>query len=236
MASILLFIGLVLTVSGLVGIVRGRIDTRWFTSRATSLIPLVVGITLLFVTSAPPLHATGAVAEEIDLPPAARSVLESLEPVVKAGTAPATEVFPDQRRSYPHWERQMLKAYAAADKSLRQVPHVVSELNAGRIDRFTAWVRLGILAVDIRQANLTLHDLTPPSLLDLGDRHRLEEGLAELKRSLDLKTNAIRELQHFARSQKAEHLTRAQLDLERGHERMTAGLTKVLQVKARLGV
>ena len=116
------------------------------------------------------------------------------------------------------------------------MPEVLDALNRGDIDRFTAWVRLGVLAEDVRQANLTIHDLTPPSLLDLRDRHTLEEALADLKTSLEQKRRGIQKLQAFVRGTAARDLTAARLELDRGHDGMVAGLTKMLRVKARLGV
>lgn len=236
MEKIPFLLSLILIGSGLVGVVRGRIDRRWLTTRGTSLFPLALGLTLLFLTTAPPLGATGSMPSDIDVPPTAEEVLSYLEPVVHAGTEPGDHVFPDQKRSFPHWERQLLRGHRAADDALAKVPNVLAAVDRGEIDRFTAWARLGVLAEDVRQANLTIHDLTPPSLLDLRDRHTLEEALAELKTSLDQKRKGIQYLQSFLRSTDAQHLTEARLALDRGHDSMVAGLTKVLQVKARLGV
>lgn len=236
MEKIPLLFSLILILGGLVGVVRGRIDRKWITSRGRSLIPLALGLLVLFLTTAPPLGAAGSVQGNIQMPPPAETALSYLEPIVHAGTPPAEHVFPDQRRTYPHWERQLLAAHRSADATLAKVPQVLEAMNRGDIDRFTAWTRLGILAEDVRQANLTIHDLTPPSLLDLRDRHTLEEALAALKTSLDHKRRGILELQAFTRSTDPRHLTEARLAMDRGHDSMVAGLTKMLQVKARLGI
>lgn len=236
MEKIPFLLSFLLIAAGLVGVVRGRIDRRWFTSRATALLPLALGLLLLFLTSAPPLGAAGRVPSPIKAPLPADAVLSYLEPIVRAGTERGDHVFPDQRRSFPHWERQVLEAHRQADGALAQVPKVLDALNRGDIDRFTAWVRLGVLAEDVRQANLTIHDLTPPSLLDLRDRHTLEQALADLKTSLEQKRRGIQKLQAFVRGTDARDLTAARLELDRGHDGMVAGLTKMLRVKARLGV
>lgn len=234
MERILFVLSLVLVVSGLVGVVRGRIDTRLITSRQASLIPLLLGTALMFVTSAPPLNAAGSVSGAIQAPPDAKTVLSNLEPIVRAGTPVAGDIMPVQPQAYPPWERQLLEAHKAADQVLSEVPQVMDALDQGAIDRFTAWVRLGVLSEGVRQANLTLHDLTPPSLLDLADRHTLEKGLADLKKSLDLKRQGIAELQGFTRSQDAARLEGARAEFARGHDTMVDGLTKVARVKARL--
>ena len=101
MAKIPFLLSFLLIAAGLVGIVRGRIDRRWFTSRATALLPLALGLLLLFLTSAPPLGAAGRVPSPIKAPLPADAVLSYLEPIVRAGTEPRRPCFPRSKALFP---------------------------------------------------------------------------------------------------------------------------------------
>lgn len=232
----LFFLSLLLFVAGVVGVVRGRIDTRWFTTRTMSAVPLLLGVFFMFLTSAPPLSASGSVAGRFQVPPGASAVLADLEPWVRQGTPRAEDLQPEQQEAYPQWERQLIAAHNQADATMRRVEEVLAALDEGKIDRFTAWVHLGVLSQDLNQANLTIHDLTPPSLLDLADRKTLEEGLTNLKEGLDQKRRGIQQLREFLRTVDAAKIEHAQAEIEKGHDKMVAGLTKVARVKARLDV
>jgi len=230
----LFYAGLLLAIAGAVGLVRGHVDTRWITSRTRSAVPLAAGVVLMFTAAAPPLHAAGSVAGRVRTPADAATVISVLEPVVRQGTPAAHDVFPEQRQAFPQWERQLLRAHARADAAMQHASDVLAALDTGAIDRFTAWVRLGALAQDVNQANLTLHDLTPPNVLDLAERKTLEDGLKDLKRGLDHKRQGLRYLREFVRTVETPLLDRAQTEIDRGHDAMVAGLTKVLRVKAAL--
>lgn len=236
MNSFLFVISLVLLIAGMVGVIRGRIDTRICRTRSTSLIPLVVGAVLMFATSAPPLMAAGSVGGTVSPPTPAAKVMDNLEPVIRRGTEPADDLQPEQTKAFPQWERQVMAAHKKADEVLSQVSDVMAALDDGKIDRFTAWTRLGILSEDLRQSKLLLHDLTPPMVLNLADQRSLESGLNDLRESLSLKRDGIQALRAFVSTADAKEIERARSEMDKGHDSMVTGLSKLARVKARLAV
>lgn len=234
MNMLLFILGLALLILGLVGVVRGRVDGRWVRTRSTSIIPLLLGLAIMFFTSAPPLKAAGSVGRTIPPPTPAAQVLKDLGPIIRRGTSPAEDLQPEQQKAYPQWERQVLEAHAKADAVLDQISKVMASLDEGAIDRFTAWSRLGVLSEDLKQVKLALHDLTPPSVLNLADQKTLESGLNDLRESLKQKRSGINALQSFVRTTLTAEIARAEHEMDKGHDLMVAGLGKLARVKARL--
>lgn len=236
MNTLFFVLSFTLLILGLVGVVRGRVDQRWIRSRTASLIPLAFGFVFLFSATAPPLNAAGSVGKSIPPPATAASILDTIEPIIRRGTAPIPDLQPEQQKAFPQWERQVLESHKKADEILKQVSSILTALDDGLIDRFTAWTHLSILAEDLKQAKLSLHHLTPPTVLNLADQKTLESALNDLRQSLRGKRNGIRALQEFVRSSKRADLDRAQYEMEKGHDTMVSGLGKVARVKARLDV
>lgn len=227
-------IGITLLITGIVGVIRGRIDRRWITTSYAALIPLIFGVALLFGSAAPPLAAKGSVAIPFQIPVPASDAYRLVEERAEQEVPPAEDILDDQRELFPLWERQVLKAHAEADRTLSEIGRVMDALNAGLIDRFTAWSRLSVLNQDLKQADLLLHDLVPPSKLNLVDQMRLQDALDDLHISLDLKRASVRKLQEFTRDLNVASLEKANELMDEGQALMIEGLLKMAEVKARL--
>lgn len=232
--SIGFLLGVTLLVTGLVGVIRGRIDRRWFTAPWTGLIPLALGVALVFGIAAPPLSARDSVEVRFQPPLGAEEVYRIVEVQVRDEVPPAADILPEQRELFPLWEKQVLAAHAEADRTLSEAGRVMDALNDGLIDRFTAWSRLAVLNQDLKQADLLLHDLVPPSKLNLIDQRKLQDALDDLHISLDVKRAGIRALQEFTRNLQTTSLEKANALMQEGQQRMTDGLRKMAEVKARL--
>jgi len=234
MNTLFFWLSVVFFVAGLVGVVRGGVGRRWVKTRTASFVLTIVGLIVLFVTSAPPLYAVDSVKERFVPPTPAQNVLDTVQSLVPNDTAQAVNIEPEQRQAFPQWERQLLEAYAKADRTLQQAEYVLHALNDGSLDRFTAWVRLGMLAEDIKQAKLVLHDLVPPSVLNLTDQKTLAVALDELKNSLLEKRNGLRAFQRFVRTVDNTDLRHAEYAFRLGEEGTVSGLTKVAGIKMKL--
>lgn len=230
----LIVLSLLLLGFGIVGMVRGKITRNWPRHALVSPSLVLLGLGLLFVNSAPPLRAQGIVGGEFDPPPAARATLAELETIVRPEVRRAEDLLPEQQHVYEQWERQLLEAHDRAEGLFLSARAVMTSLNEGSIDRFTAWSRLGVLAQDLRQVDLRLHDLTPPSKLNLRDQQTLHMALDEIHHSLGRKAEGLRALRAFTERPDSDILQAARDEMNRGHEAMVNGLTKIAQVKARL--
>lgn len=236
MKTMLFFLGLVLLFTGLVGLVRGKVHSRLFATRVASLVPFILGAAVVFLTSAPPLFAPGSVEQPLVLPPTAASMLDHITANVAPTVRRAEDAEPEQQQAYPRWERQVMAAHERADKVLGQVGEVMAALDDGLLDRFTAWTRLSVLAIDLTQAKLSLHELQPPTVLDLSDRKVLEHGLNDLLDSLIHKRLAIAKLREFTQTTDTLALLDAQREMDHGHDLMVEGLSKLAQVRSRLAM
>jgi hypothetical protein len=228
-------LGLILAASGVIGVIRGRIDKKYFTKSQLCIIPLVIGVGLMFIGAAPPFSGRGLLEETPPPPPSFEETLTTIYEIIKRGTPISIDLLPEQQELFGHWEKQLTAAYNHADRTLKQVSKIMESLNQGRIDRFTAWSRLGVLSVDLNQSNLQLHDLIPPSKLDLIDQKRLQSGLDYLNRSLAVKRKAIINLKSFiSNPSQSIYLTEYAKNLESAHQLMVQGITEISIVKSRL--
>lgn len=231
-----LITSLVLIIFGVVGILRGRIDRRWITTSSGSLLPLGLGLFLLFTVLPPPLRAMGEIEGQFMLPLTAKEAYEQIVPEVSQSVSPNEDLLPEQQAAFPMWERQVMTAHDAADKALNGVSQVMKALQEGLIDRFTAWTRLGVLSQDLKQADLMLHEVVPPAKLNLADQYTLEEALNLLHESLDQKRSGIQALQEFTQNLAPARLERANRQMELGHESLVEALEYIGRVKGKLGL
>lgn len=231
-----LIISLVLLIAGVVGILRGRIDRRLITTPVRSLIPLGLGVFLLFSVLPPPLRAMGEIEGQFMLPLTGKEAYEQIVPEISQSVSPNADLLPEQQAAYPMWERQVITAHDAADKALSGVAQVMDGLQEGLIDRFTAWARLGVLSQDLKQADLMLHEVVPPAKLNLADQYTLEDALDLIHESLDQKRSGIQALQEFTQNLSPARLERANRQMELGHESLVEALEYIGRVKGRLGL
>lgn len=231
-----LITSLVLFIAGLVGILRGRIDRRWLTTPWRSLILFACGVLLLFTVLPPPLRAVGEAEGRFTLPPTAEEMYAQVVPQVANSMEPNADLLPEQQAAFPMWERQVMTAHRAADKALAGVGQVMEALEKGEIDRFTAWVRFGVLSQDLKQADLLLHEVVPPAKLNLADQYVLRDALNRLHASLDQKRAGIQALQEYTQDLSPAHLEKANRQMELGNELLIEALEYIGQVKGRLGL
>lgn len=231
-----LITSLVLFIAGLVGILRGRIDRRWLTTPWRAFVPFALGVLLLFTVLPPPLRAIGEDQDRFILPPTAQEVYDQVVPNIASTMEPNADLLPEQQAAFPMWERQVMTAHRAADKALHGVAQVMEALEKGEIDRFTAWVRFGVLSQDLKQADLLLHEVVPPAKLNLADQYMLRDALNHLHESLDQKRAGIQALQEYTQDLSPTHLEKANRQMELGNEALIEALEFVGQVKGRLGL
>jgi len=230
-------LGLVALALGLIGLAAGGLDALVFRTRPRLTLLTAVGLGLLFLGAAPP---TRVAAGEQDFPDPSppvpvRRALGQMEQSPPPA-APAAAVFPEQTEAFRQWENSLLAAYEAAEQALGAVPAVLEGLAAGRLDRFTAWVHLGRYSQDVKQAHLALHDLTPPSILNLEHQHQLKDALKDLHHSLANQRAAVIHLQRHARTLNPRDLEAAQQFLVQGRVQRQRGLERLVRVKVQLGL
>lgn len=228
--------GLVALAVGLTGLAAGRLDRRILSNRARLGIVAAVGLGLLFLGAAPPTRAKAPAAGFPDPRPpvAVREALQRLEQGPPAADKAAV-VFPRQARALQQWEDALLTAYEEAERALAAVPAVLDGLATGGLDRFTAWVHLGRYSQDIKQAHLGLHDLTPPSDLNLEHQRALQAALNDFHHSLANQRAAITALQRHVRTGDSAHLQAARTRLDQGRAQRQQALLRLVHVKAQLG-
>lgn len=231
-----LITSLILLIAGLVGILRGRIDRRWLTTPLRSFVPFALGVLLLFTVLPPPLRAVGEDRGRFILPPTAEEMYDEVVPRAAGAVEPNADLLPEQQAAYPLWERQVMTAHRAADKALAGVARVMEALEKGEIDRFTAWVRFGVLSQDLKQADLLLHEVVPPAKLNLADQYVLRDALDRLHESLDQKRAGIQALQEYTQDLSPAHLEKANRQMELGNASLIEALEYIGQVKGRLGL
>lgn len=199
---------------------------------------MAAGLTLIFLGTAPP------VAAQPDSWPQGQSpyfvpreaVAEYRNLVPQIALQPEQPVFPVQEKVFLQWEKQVLQAHQDADNVLNEVDRIMGAASEDGLDRFTSWVWLARYSQDLKQADLMLHDTTPPQDLDLEHRQRLISGVSHLHASLGLKREAIHSLQQFLGSLDRRVLDTFQQLKTSSEDKMSQGLLEIAQVRADLGI
>lgn len=233
----LLLIPLALLGTGLVGLVRGRADSRYIVSRWRSLAAALVGLALLFAVTAPPTAAVPGLGAAARFEPPPALAADEARLVAAAWPSDKEEgVQPEQVRAFQDWERDLKKRFKAADKALEQAAAVFDAALSGKLDRFTAWVRLGVIGQDMKQAGLTVRHATPSRKLDMEHQRAIQERvIAPLERAIDARRKAIHSAQAFFASQRLIELESLEKALGRAGELQAEAVEAWIETRRAIG-